>query len=143
MAHLLYFSSFCLSPFLMVISTCLKILYSFLYRKCINYIHLHNFFLLPSSSPLWPAFAWPVFSEWLYLYWVYIPHMRENMWLLSCSRLTLLKMMFSSCIHLPVSRGFPCISKITIPWKTHTRICFICWLLLHSAIFCGDIDNSM
>jgi hypothetical protein len=40
-----YFFSFYLSPFMMVVSTSLKILYSFLYRKCINHIHLINFLL--------------------------------------------------------------------------------------------------
>jgi hypothetical protein len=43
------FSSFYLSPFLMVVSTGLKILYSFLYRVH-NHIHLLNFLLLPSPS---------------------------------------------------------------------------------------------
>jgi hypothetical protein len=47
--HPLHFSPFYLSPLLMEISTGLNILYSFLYRKCINYIHFLNF-LLPSSS---------------------------------------------------------------------------------------------
>jgi hypothetical protein len=41
LVHLFYFSSFCLSLFLMVISTGLKILYSFLYREYINHIHLY------------------------------------------------------------------------------------------------------
>jgi hypothetical protein len=44
------FFSLYLSPFLMVISTDLKILYLFLYREFINYIHL-NFLLLLSPSP--------------------------------------------------------------------------------------------
>jgi hypothetical protein len=47
LVHPLYFSSFYLNSFLMVISTGLKILYSFLYREYINHIHL-NFSLLPS-----------------------------------------------------------------------------------------------
>jgi hypothetical protein len=51
--HLLYFSSFYLSPFGMVVSTSLKILHSFLYREYINYIHLLNFLLLPSPSLMW------------------------------------------------------------------------------------------
>jgi hypothetical protein len=50
LVHLLYFSSFYLSPFLMVVSTGLKILYSFLYREYIKHIHLLNFRLLPSPS---------------------------------------------------------------------------------------------
>jgi hypothetical protein len=41
------FSFFYLSPFLMVVSMDLKILYSFLYRKYINHIHLLNVLLLP------------------------------------------------------------------------------------------------
>jgi hypothetical protein len=50
--YLLYFSPFYLSPILMVISTGSKILYSFLYRKYINHVHLLNFLLLPSFSDL-------------------------------------------------------------------------------------------
>jgi hypothetical protein len=46
----LYFSPFFLGPVLMVISTGLKILHSFLYRKHINHIHLLIFLLLPSLS---------------------------------------------------------------------------------------------
>jgi hypothetical protein len=38
----LSFPSFCLSSLIMVISTGLKILYSFLYREYINHIHLHR-----------------------------------------------------------------------------------------------------
>jgi hypothetical protein len=43
----LYFSPFYLH---MVISTGLKILYSFLYRKNIKHIHLLNFLFLPSLT---------------------------------------------------------------------------------------------
>jgi hypothetical protein len=50
--YLLYFSPFYLSPILIVISTDSKILYSFLYRKYINHVHLLNFLLLPSFSDL-------------------------------------------------------------------------------------------
>jgi hypothetical protein len=46
----LYFSLFYFIPYIMVISTSLKILYSFLYRRYINHIHLLNLFLLPSLS---------------------------------------------------------------------------------------------
>jgi hypothetical protein len=46
LVHLLYFSSFYFSPFLMVVSPGLKILYSFLHRE-INHIHLLNFFFCP------------------------------------------------------------------------------------------------
>jgi hypothetical protein len=49
LVHSLSFSPFYLSPLLMGISTCLKIIYSFLYRKYISYIHL-NFLFLPSRS---------------------------------------------------------------------------------------------
>jgi hypothetical protein len=45
-----HFFPFYLSPLFMVISTGLKILYSFLYRKYITHIHLFNFILLPSLS---------------------------------------------------------------------------------------------
>jgi hypothetical protein len=51
-----------LSPLLMVISTGLKILYSYLYGKYINYIHLLNFLLLPSLSHMWPPFSVTCFS---------------------------------------------------------------------------------
>jgi hypothetical protein len=50
LAHLLYFSPFYLSPLLMLISTGLKFLCSFLYRKHINHIHLLSFLLLPFLS---------------------------------------------------------------------------------------------
>jgi hypothetical protein len=42
--------------FLLVVLTCLKFLHSFLYRECINHIHL-NFLLLPSSSTVWPLLS--------------------------------------------------------------------------------------
>jgi hypothetical protein len=45
----LYFSPFCLSPFLMIVLTSLNILYPFLYREHINHMHLRNFiFFYPS-----------------------------------------------------------------------------------------------
>jgi hypothetical protein len=44
------FLPFTLVPFYMVISTRLKFLYSFLFQKYINHIHLLNFLLLPSLS---------------------------------------------------------------------------------------------
>jgi hypothetical protein len=50
LVHPLFFS-FYFSPFLVEISTSLKILYSFLRRKYINYIHLLNFLLLLSTFP--------------------------------------------------------------------------------------------
>jgi hypothetical protein len=56
LVHLLYFSPFYLGPLLKVISTGLNIQSSFLYRKCINHIHLLNFLLL--SSP--PVSALPL-----------------------------------------------------------------------------------
>jgi hypothetical protein len=45
-----WFSSFYLSPILMVVSTGFKILYSFFYRECINHIHL-LYFQLKRSQP--------------------------------------------------------------------------------------------
>jgi hypothetical protein len=48
--HLLYFSSFCLSPLFMVALSGLKILYVFLYREYVSHIHLLNSLLLPSPS---------------------------------------------------------------------------------------------
>jgi hypothetical protein len=85
----------------MVISTGLKILYSFLYMKYINYIHLLNFLLLPSLSYMWPPFRVTCFSSYcLYFYLVYIPCIRENMQFLAFwTWLTLLKMIISLTWH--------------------------------------------
>jgi hypothetical protein len=48
----------------MVISTGLKILYSFLYREYINHIHLLNFFLLASLSLIFALpLVWLVFHN--------------------------------------------------------------------------------
>jgi hypothetical protein len=41
----------------MVISKGLNILYSLLYRKYINCIHLLNFLLLPSLFQMWPPLS--------------------------------------------------------------------------------------
>jgi hypothetical protein len=49
-------------PLFMVISTGLKIIYSFSYRKCINHIHLLNFLFLPSLSHMWPPLSVTCFS---------------------------------------------------------------------------------
>jgi hypothetical protein len=49
LVHLFYFSSFCICSFLTVVSSSLKILYSFFYTEYINCIDL-NFPLLPSTS---------------------------------------------------------------------------------------------
>jgi hypothetical protein len=49
-------------PLLMVVSTGLKIWYSFLYSKYINHIHLLSFFLLPSPSHMWPPLSVTCFS---------------------------------------------------------------------------------
>jgi hypothetical protein len=47
----------------------LKILYSFLFRKDINLIHLLNFFHLPSISCMWPSSLRDLFfTVLLYLY---------------------------------------------------------------------------
>jgi hypothetical protein len=51
-----------ISPFLRAVSTGLKILYSFLYRKYINHIHLPNFLLLPSPSLMWHPLSVTYFS---------------------------------------------------------------------------------
>jgi hypothetical protein len=56
------FFSFYLSPILMVVSKGLKILYSFLFRKYINHIHLLNFHYSPSSISDFPL-TWPVFHN--------------------------------------------------------------------------------
>jgi hypothetical protein len=47
-----FISSFNFSPFLMVVSTSLKILYSFWYRECIKHIPL-SFLLVYSLAPVW------------------------------------------------------------------------------------------
>jgi hypothetical protein len=62
----LYFSPFCLNSLLRVILISLKILYSFLYRKCINHIHLLNFFY-PPSLICDLLLAWPVFHNIAYI----------------------------------------------------------------------------
>jgi hypothetical protein len=65
MVHLLYFSSFYLSSCFMVVSTLLKIVYSFLYRQYINHIHL-NILLLLSPHPRFlnlTIFARPVHQK--------------------------------------------------------------------------------
>jgi hypothetical protein len=82
-----------------------KILYSFLYRKCINHIHILNFLLLHYLSHMWTPFGMTCFSLYsLYLYLVYIPHMRESIGSLAFwTWLTSHKIMFSSFIHLPAN----------------------------------------
>jgi hypothetical protein len=57
LVHLFYFSSLYPSPFLMVVSASLRILYSFLYREYINHIHLLNFLLLPKPPCMWPPLS--------------------------------------------------------------------------------------
>jgi hypothetical protein len=56
----MYFSSFYLSPFFIVVLTSLKILYSLLYREYINHICLLNYLLLPSLSNMWPLLSMPL-----------------------------------------------------------------------------------
>jgi hypothetical protein len=56
------FLHFYLGPFLMVVSTGLRILYLFLYREYINNIHLLNFLLLPHPSHMWPPLSVTSFS---------------------------------------------------------------------------------
>jgi hypothetical protein len=58
----LQFFSFLPCP-LMVISTGLKILCSFLYKKFINLIHLLNFLLLPFLSYMWSTLSMPYFHN--------------------------------------------------------------------------------
>jgi hypothetical protein len=62
LVHLLYFSSFYLSLLFMVAWKNLKLLYSFLYREYIMYVHLLNFFLLPSLTCMWPLLSMTCFS---------------------------------------------------------------------------------
>jgi hypothetical protein len=57
-----FFPPFYHSSLLRVISTGLKILYLFLYRKYINHIHLLNFLLLFSLSWLWSPLSMTWFS---------------------------------------------------------------------------------
>jgi hypothetical protein len=61
LVHLVYFSSFYLNPFLMVVWTSLKILYAFLYREYINHIHLLP--SLPSPLVCDLSLEWPVFHN--------------------------------------------------------------------------------
>jgi hypothetical protein len=60
--HPLHFSSFYLSPLLMVILTGLNIMYSYLCRKYINHIHLLYFFLSPSPLHKCPSLSMTCFS---------------------------------------------------------------------------------
>jgi hypothetical protein len=57
LVHLLYFSYFYLMLLLVVFSTDLKILYSFLYEEYINHIHLLKFLLLLSPFRVWPSLS--------------------------------------------------------------------------------------
>jgi putative effector of murein hydrolase len=54
LVHPFHFASFYLIPYMVVISTSLKILYQFLYRMYINHTHLLNFLFYP--SPVISAF---------------------------------------------------------------------------------------
>jgi hypothetical protein len=56
-------SIFLHSTFLMVVSTSLRILYSFLDRKYINSIHLLSFLPLPYSSHMWPPLSMTCFHN--------------------------------------------------------------------------------
>jgi hypothetical protein len=75
------FSPFYLSLFLTVISTNFKILYSFLYRKCIN--HILNFltsFFYPFSPVIDLPFVWPAFHNIAYICIGSIFHIWEKTW---------------------------------------------------------------
>jgi hypothetical protein len=61
LVHLLYFSSFYLSLFLMMVSASLRIVYSFLCREN-NHIPLFSFLLLSYSSHMWHPFSVSCFS---------------------------------------------------------------------------------
>jgi hypothetical protein len=78
MVHL-YFSSFFLSP-LFMISTGLKNLYSFLYRECINHLHLLNFLLLPSLSHMWPPLTLTCSSTEIHLLNINWPYRWISFW---------------------------------------------------------------
>jgi hypothetical protein len=87
--HLLYFSPFYLSSFLMVVSTDLKILYSFLYRKCTNHIHLLTFLLLPSC--MWPPLRVTCFTKYCCIFINVVFHKWEKtcyFWPLNLSNFT-------------------------------------------------------
>jgi hypothetical protein len=60
LVHPLHCSPFYLSPILMVISSGLNVLFSFLYRKCINHIHLLYFFIYASPPITALLLAWPI-----------------------------------------------------------------------------------
>jgi hypothetical protein len=63
LVHLLYFSLVYYSPFLIRVSTGLKILYSFLYREYISHSHLLNFLFYPPPLVHDLALAWSVFHS--------------------------------------------------------------------------------
>jgi hypothetical protein len=65
--HPLYFSSFYLSPFFMVVLASLSFLYSFLYRKHINHVNLLSFLLLPYPPFKWPPLSVTSFSKYCFI----------------------------------------------------------------------------
>jgi hypothetical protein len=87
LVHPLYFSPFYLSQLLVMISTCLKILYWCLYRKHFRHIHLLNFLLSPSPISDLPL-VWSVFHNIAYICIVSIFHICEKTCSLCLSELS-------------------------------------------------------
>jgi hypothetical protein len=92
-------------PLPIVASVSLRLLYSLLYGEHINHIQILGFLsFLYSTMCFLPLLCEPCPIILLHLFWVYNQHIRENRWILSFwAWLTLLKMMFSSSIHLKVN----------------------------------------
>jgi hypothetical protein len=73
----------------------------------------HSLFLSPLLQVPQSSFAitnmlyievciWSYVFVYMFIFWIYLPHKRENMWLLSFwTWLTSLNMISSSCTHLP------------------------------------------
>jgi hypothetical protein len=80
-------------------------LYLLLYSEHINHIQVFGFLPFPYPSHVQsPLSVWPMSNNITAFVLVYNLNVRENLWFLAFSAwLTLLKMMFSSFIHLLVN----------------------------------------
>jgi hypothetical protein len=84
LVHPLYFWAFYVSSHLMVISTDIEILYSFLYRKYINHIHLLISLIIYLFSPLF-LLCWGyivAFTKVLAIYniWIFLNPLFLHSW---------------------------------------------------------------
>jgi hypothetical protein len=103
LVHLHQTSSLLPSPLPIVATASLRLLYSLQYSQHTNYIQVLGFLPFPYSSCVHsPLTHNPCLTIILHLFHIYNLHMRENV-IFALLRLTLLKMMFSSSIHLLVT----------------------------------------